>query len=74
MLWLVRLLIPADYGAYMVLWGMVEMMMPLSSLGMLEAVRRFLPELAARGAPGVLIRFVRWMTLIRLAIFVVWAL
>ena len=74
MLWLVRLLIPADYGAYMVLWGMVEMMMPLSSLGMLEAVRRFLPELAARGAPGVLIRFVRWMTLIRLAILVVWAL
>lgn len=72
-LWLVRLLIPEDYGIYMVLWGMVEMMVPLSSLGMLEAVRRFLPELATRGAPGVLIWFVRWMTLIRFVIIVGWA-
>ena len=73
-LWLVRLLVPADYGIYMVLWGMVEMMVPLSSFGMLEAVRRFLPELAERGAPGVLIWFVRWMTLIRLSIIVFWAM
>ena len=72
-LWLVRLLEPTDYGAYMVLWGMVEMMVPLSSLGILEAVRRYLPELAARGAPGVLLVFVRWMTLIRLAIMIAWA-
>lgn len=72
-LWLVRLLEPTDYGAYMVLWGMVEMMVPLSSLGMLEAVRRYLPELATRGAPGVLIKFVRWMTLIRFAIMASWA-
>ena len=73
-LWLVRLLIPTDYGIYMVLWGMVEMMVPLSSLGMLEAVRRFLPELATRGAPGALTWFVRWMTLIRLIIMVLWAM
>lgn len=72
-LWLVRLLIPTDYGIYMVLWGMIEMMVPLSSLGMLEAVRRYLPELAARGAPGDLIWFVRWMTLIRLIVMVAWA-
>ncbi len=71
-LWLVRELIPADYGVYMVLWGMVDMMMPLSSLGMLEAVRRFLPELATRGAPGVLMWFVRWMMLIRFAILLAW--
>lgn len=73
-LWLVRLLVPADYGTYMVLWGMVEMMVPLSSLGMLEAVRRFLPELAARGAPGALQCFVRWMTLVRLTIMVAWSM
>ena len=72
-LWLVRLLEPTDYGAYMVVWGMVEMMVPLSSLGMLEAVRRYLPELATRGAPGVLIKFVRWMTLIRFVIMASWA-
>ncbi len=71
---LVRLLVPADYGIYMVLWGMVEMMVPLSSLGLRESVRRFLPELASRGAPGALIWFVRWMTLIRFAILVAWAM
>lgn len=69
---MVRLLAPGDYGAYMVLWGMVEMMAPLSSLGMLEAVRRYLPELAARGAPGALPAFVRGMTLIRLAVMLAW--
>lgn len=73
-LWLVRLLESADYGAYMVLWGMVEMMVPLSSLGMLEAVRRFLPELATRGTSDALKKFVKWMTLIRLAIMAIWTL
>lgn len=72
-LWLVRLLEPTDYGAYMILWGMVEMMAPLSSLGMLEAVRRYLPELAAWGAPGVLMKFIHWMTLIRFVIMASWA-
>lgn len=73
-LWLVRLFAPADYGAYMILWGMVEMMVPLTSFGMLEAVRRYLPDLAARGAPGALHGFVRWMTLIRLALMALWAI
>lgn len=72
-LWLVRILSPSDYGAYMVLWGMVEMLMPLSSLGMIEGIRRFLPELAARGAPGVLRQFVFWMTLIRFTILIIFS-
>jgi O-antigen/teichoic acid export membrane protein len=70
---MVRLLAPGDYGAYMILWGMVEMMVPLTSLGMLEAVRRYLPELAAHGAPGALSAFVRGMTLIRLGLMLGWA-
>ena len=73
-LWLVRLLGSSDYGAYMVLWGLVEMMVPLSSLGMLEAVRRFLPELAVRGAPDALKKFVGWMTSIRLGIMAIWTI
>lgn len=72
-LWLVRLLMPIDYGTYMVLWGMIEMMVPLSSLGMLEAVRRYLPELAAKGASSDAIQFVRWMMLIRFALTAIWA-
>ncbi|MEW5788597.1 MAG: hypothetical protein AB1899_12165 [Pseudomonadota bacterium] len=66
------MLVPTDYGAYMTLWGLVEMMVPLTSMGMLEAVRRYLPDLAARGAPGALGRFVGWMTLARLAVMAVW--
>ncbi|MCC8996836.1 MAG: hypothetical protein LM517_07270 [Nitrosomonas sp.] len=73
-LWLVRILTPSDYGAYMVLWGMVEMLMPLSSLGMIEGVRRFLPELAGRGAPGVLRKFVFWMALIRFTILLIFSI
>ncbi|MCE7914334.1 MAG: hypothetical protein DYH15_06510 [Nitrosomonas sp. PRO4] len=72
-LWLVRLLIPIDYGTYMVLWGMIEMMVPLSSLGLLDAVRRYLPEMATKGASGDLIGFVHRMTLIRFAIIIFWA-
>lgn len=72
-LWLVRLLLPIDYGTYMVLWGMIEMMVPLSSLGLLDAVRRYLPEMATSGASGDLIGFVHRMTLIRFTIIIFWA-
>lgn len=72
-LWVVRLLAPADYGAYMALWGMVEMLVPLSSLGLLEAVRRFLPDLATRGSARGVRAFVKWTTLARFAILLAWA-
>lgn len=71
-LWMVRLLSPADYGAYMALWGMVEMLAPLSSLGLLEATRRFLPDLASRGNSASLRAFVRWIALARLGFLIFW--
>ncbi len=73
-LWLVRVLLPADYGAYMALWGIVELLSPLSSLGLLEATRRFLPDLATRGSTSAVRAFVRWTTLARLTILLAWAL
>lgn len=72
-LWVVRLLGLSDYGAYMVLWGLVEMMVPLSSFGLLEAARRFMPELAARGSAAGVRAFVRGVTLARLVILLAWA-
>lgn len=70
-LWVVRLLDSVDYGVYMALWGMAEALVPLSSLGLLDAVRRFLPELAVRGA-GVSVRgFVKWVTIVRVGILLV---
>lgn len=67
----VRLLPLPDYGAYMVLWGIVELGMPLTSLGLLPAVQRFLPEYAARGSAASLRRFVRLAALARLALILV---
>lgn len=71
-LWVVRLLSPADYGAYMALWGLVEMLAPLSSFGILEATRRFLPELATRGSSTALKIFIIWTTAIRLSVLLFW--
>ncbi len=67
-LWLVRLLEPSDYGAYMVLWGLVEWLQPIGSLGLLEAARRFLPDLATRGSAEYVRAFVRWTTRARLTL------
>ncbi|MEH6528664.1 MAG: hypothetical protein V7718_01845 [Porticoccus sp.] len=72
-LWVVRLLASGDYGVYMTLWGMAEMLVPLSSLGLLEAARRFLPELAARGSAVGVRLFVKWTMIARLSILLVWA-
>ena len=62
---LIRLLEPGDFGAYMALWGMAEMLVPLSSFGLLDAVRRFLPELASRGSRQGVRIFAKWTTLAR---------
>ena len=69
----VRFLEGDDYGAYMALWGLVETLVPLSSLGLLEAVRRFMPELATKGSKRALVSFLRFTTLTRLSILSAWA-
>lgn len=65
---------PGDYGVYMVLWGMTEMLVPLSSLGLLEGGRRFLPELTARGSAVGVRLFIKWATMARVSILLVWAI
>jgi hypothetical protein len=49
----------------MALWGIIELMVPLTSIGLLEAVRRYLPELAAHGSKAHLQSFIKWVTAIR---------
>jgi O-antigen/teichoic acid export membrane protein len=71
-LWTVRLLAPVDYGAYMALWGVVELLVPLSSLGLLEAVRRFMPELVSRGTAAAVRAFVKWTMLARYGFVLAW--
>lgn len=70
----VRLLSPGEYGLYMVLWGLVELGVPMTSLGFLPAAQRFLPELAERGSQGSLRRFVYELMAIRIGLIVLGAL
>lgn len=64
----IRLLDQHDYGAYMLVWGLVELAMPLTSLGLLPAAQRFLPDLAAQGRPGEVQLLVRTLFLARVAL------
>ncbi|NML17519.1 lipopolysaccharide biosynthesis protein [Azohydromonas caseinilytica] len=70
---LVRVLSARDYGAYMSIWGMVELMVPLSSFGLLEATRRYLPMLAQAGSRQAVLPFVRGVVVVRLALLLGWA-
>lgn len=67
MLVVVRLLDAESFGLYMIVWGLVELAVPLTSAGILPAAQRFLPELAEAGtAAGLraLIRTVFWWRLL----------
>lgn len=61
----VRLLDQSDYGAYMLVWGLVEFAMPVTSLGLLPAAQRYLPDLAVQGSVGEVRRLVRTLSLAR---------
>jgi O-antigen/teichoic acid export membrane protein len=69
----VRLLPPSEYGAYMVLWGLIEIARPLSSLGILPALQQFLPEMAMNATKRQLKRFVRVMTVARFGLLTLFA-
>lgn len=69
----IRLLPQTDYGAYMVLLGIVEICRPLSSLGLLPTVQQFLPEMALHASRAQLHAFVRWAALARFGALVAFA-
>jgi O-antigen/teichoic acid export membrane protein len=77
----IRVLPATDYGIYMVLIGLVEVLRPLSSLGLLPAVQQFLPEMALHASARQLRRFVGLATASRFAalglfaaaLYVAWA-
>jgi O-antigen/teichoic acid export membrane protein len=56
----VRLMPRADYGAYLVILGLIEVLRPLSSLGLAPTVQQFLPEMALHAPLAQLHRFMRW--------------
>jgi len=70
-LWLIRLLSAQDYGEYMTILGLVETAVPLTSLGILEATRRFLPELVQKGGKNNILEFIVSAFLVRVFIIIV---
>lgn len=68
----VRLLAPSDYGTYLVLWGLLELLRPLVSLGLLPALQQFLPEMAIHGQPHQLRQLVRWSMAARAGLLLTW--
>ncbi len=56
-LFMLRVMSPSDYGAYMALLGFIETMVPLTSFGLFEVIRRYLPELAEKGSKKELSSF-----------------
>lgn len=74
LLLLVRLLSPADYGFYMLLIGLSEMLLELAGFGLLPAAQRFVPQLVERVGHRRLLRFVLSIAALQLAVIVAVAL
>lgn len=68
--WLVRLLDAVEYGQYMTLLALVELLVPLTSLGLIELVQRYVPELVQRVTRQSLARFCYVMLAVRSAVLI----
>jgi O-antigen/teichoic acid export membrane protein len=64
----VRLLPIEDYGAYMLVVGIAEMMLQLGSLGLMSVGQRFLPEIVDKAGRRQVKRFVWLLTAGQLAV------
>lgn len=61
----VRALDRTEYGTYMLLWALIELAVPITSLGLLPAVQQFLPRLVSSGTAPQIRSFVRGVALAR---------
>lgn len=76
----VRVLQVEDYGAYMLIVGVAEMLPLIASLGTISVVQRYVPQVAERSDRRTLVRFIvsvsgiqmSLMLLVSLAIWVYW--
>ena len=62
----VRLLPVADYGAYMLIVGIAEMLLQVCSFGILPTAQRFLPQLVEAATPRDTRRFLVVVTVLQL--------
>ena len=67
LLWVVRLLSVEDYGAYISVVGLVELLVSLASFGLMEGIQRFVPQVAAAGRRREIQRLVVGLCMARLA-------
>lgn len=67
LVFLLRVMSKSDYGAYMALLGLIEVMVPLTSFGLIEITRRYIPELAERSTKKDLSKFLVRIILFRIS-------
>lgn len=67
----VRLLPVEDYGAYMLVIGVAEMLLLLASLGVVSVAQRYVPEVAENSSRSTLGRFVTVLSAIQMLLLVV---
>lgn len=66
LLWVVRLLSVEEYGAYVSIIGLVELLVFLASFGLMEGVQRFVPQVAVAGNRREIRRLVLGLCMARL--------
>ena len=52
------LMTPKGYGTYMAILGLLEFLVPLTSVGLLPTLRKFVPEIATTGNMDQLTGFI----------------
>ncbi len=67
LIFLLRVMSKADYGAYMALLGLIEVMVPLTSFGLFEIARRYIPEITESSKKEDLSKFIVRLLLFRLS-------
>lgn len=76
----VRVMVSTEYGMYMVLIGLIDVIRPVSSLGILPTMQQYLPEMAMKASREQFHNFLRissyfrWVLLggICLLLFILW--
>jgi O-antigen/teichoic acid export membrane protein len=67
----VRLLAPEDYGAYMLIVGISEMLLQTFSLGILPVGQRFLPQLLDSASPRDVRRFMLGISAVQFCVLLI---
>ncbi|MCG7965159.1 MAG: hypothetical protein JAY63_01055 [Candidatus Thiodiazotropha taylori] len=71
---LLRSMSEIDYGAYMTLLGLIEFLVPLTSFGLIEVIRRYIPDVSENSTTKHLKELIYKVLAIRILFLVIFSL